>query len=256
VWLDGRDRHWSEHGASPGSSGVYLAKSTDGGGSFGKNIRVAPNVCPCCRPALAFGQAGEVHVAWRAYTSDDIRDIVTVTSADGGVTFTQPARVAADNWKISGCPHSGPSMSVKGRRLYITWYSEGDGTNAGIRLAWSDDGGKSFKAPVIASSGVLDPNHPVLSLSEDGRLMLAFQGRDPVEKEGWGIVRPFVAGVSESGAVSEPIAIPGEQEVHLVSGDRSGDRRPSLCRLDGRGRERRQRFSLERKERGNREACA
>ena len=121
-----------------------FARSTDRGATFGKNIRVASNVCPCCRPTLAFGAKGEVYVSWRTVYDEDIRDMVVATSTDHGETFNQPVRVAFDNWKISGCPHSGPSMTVKGNRLYITWYSEGDSTNAGIRLAWSDDSGKTF----------------------------------------------------------------------------------------------------------------
>jgi hypothetical protein len=212
VWLDGRDRQAGEHAASHGSSSVYLAKSRDKGASFGKNIRVAPSVCPCCRPTLAFGRGGEVYVAWRTVYDGDIRDIVVATSTDHGATFNQPVRVAFDNWKITGCPHSGPSMSVEGNRLYITWFSEGDSTNSGIRLAWSDDSGKSFAKPVIASGKVVDANHPMLSLSEDGRLMIVFQGRNTAEKEGWGAVRAYVVEVSDTGAISQPIAVTGNKK--------------------------------------------
>jgi hypothetical protein len=207
AWLDGRDRD-SEHGH--GSSSVYIARSTDKGASFGKNIRVASSVCPCCRPTIAFGAKGEVHVAWRTVFTGDIRDIVVATSLDGA-TFSAPVRVAADNWRISGCPHSGPSMIVKDGRLYITWYSEGNGTNAGIRLALSADAGRTFKKPAIASRDVLDPNHPALSLSEDGQLILVFQGRDAIEKKGWGVVRAYVAEVSNSGLVSPPVAVTGNK---------------------------------------------
>jgi hypothetical protein len=212
VWLDGRERHGGDHGGSHGSSGVYLARSTDRGASFGKNVQVAANVCPCCRPNIAFGHRGDVHVAWRTVYHNDIRDVVVATSADHGATFNQPVRVAFDNWKISGCPHSGPAMSVKGRRLYISWFSEGDSTNAGVRLAWSEDGGKSFVPPAIVSSGVVDPNHPSLSLSEDGRLMLVFQGRDEAERDGWGVVRAYVVEVSDSGKASKPIPVIGNKK--------------------------------------------
>lgn len=213
VWLDGRDRHaGGEHGASHGSSGIYLAKSTDKGATFGKNIRVAANVCPCCRPTIAFGAKGEVYVAWRAVYDEDIRDIVVATSNDNGATFNQPVRAALDNWKINGCPHSGPSMSAKGNRLYITWFSEGESTNAGIRVAWSDDSGKTFAQPMMASNGVIDANHPMLSLSEDGRLMIIFQGRDAAEKDGWGVARAYVAEVNDAGAVSKPIAVTGNKK--------------------------------------------
>jgi hypothetical protein len=103
-------------------------------------------------------------------------------------------------------------MSVEGNRLYITWFSEGDSTNSGIRLAWSDDSGKSFAKPVIASGKVVDANHPMLSLSEDGRLMIVFQGRNTAEKEGWGAVRAYVVEVSDTGAISQPIAVTGNKK--------------------------------------------
>jgi hypothetical protein len=219
VWLDGRDRqaaqpgsHASSHGMMEGTSSLYMSKSTDKGATFGKNIRVSAGVCPCCRPAVAFGQKGEVHIAWRAVYAEDTRDMAMATSTDGGATFSAPVRVAFDNWKINGCPHSGPTMSVRGRRLFIAWYSEGDGANAGIRLSWSDDAGRRFAPPVIASKDALDADHPALSLSEDGRMMLAFQGRDPAEKDGWGIQRVYISEVSEAGAVSKPVAVTGNKK--------------------------------------------
>lgn len=220
VWLDGRDRHAVGHGASQGgghdaahgSSGVYLAKSTDKGATFGRNLRVAAGVCPCCRPALAFGANGEVHVAWRTVFEGDIRDIVVATSTDQGASFAPPVRAAVDNWKINGCPHSGPSLVVKERRLFVSWHSEGDSTNAGIRVAWSDDGGSSFAKSVLASGTIIDTNHPMLSLSEDGRLLLVFQGRDADEKDGWGVTRAYVCEVSDAGAVSPVVAITGNRK--------------------------------------------
>jgi hypothetical protein len=46
AWLDGRDRGQGKSG----SSALYVAKSTNRGQSFEKSVRVALNVCPCCRP--------------------------------------------------------------------------------------------------------------------------------------------------------------------------------------------------------------
>jgi hypothetical protein len=208
VWLDGRDPQNTAHGTSH----VYLTKSTDKGANWNRNIPVANNVCPCCRPAVAFGANGEVFVAWRGVDANDVRDMAMVVSTDHGATFSKPVLMANDNWKISGCPHTGPQLVVKGKRLYAAWHSEGDGSNAGIRVAWSDDNARTFSKPVIASDAVNDTNHPSLSLSEDGRLLLVFQGRDPAEKEGWGPVRAFLAEINDNGAVSAPSVIPGSRK--------------------------------------------
>jgi hypothetical protein len=208
AWLDFRD---PQHTA-PGTAHVYLTKSTDKGATWGKNIPVANNVCPCCRPAIAFGANGEVFAAWRNVDAGDVRDVTLAVSSDNGASFGKPVLMANDNWKISGCPHTGPQLVVKGKRLYTAWHSEGDGANAGVRLAWSDDNGKTFSKPVIASGDVNDTNHPSLSLSEDGRLLLAFQGREPAEKEGWGSVRAFLVEIYDNGAISAPYAIPGSKK--------------------------------------------
>ncbi len=205
AWLDFRD---PQHTA-PGAAHVYLAKSTDKGATWSKNIPVANNVCPCCRPAIAFGADGEVFVAWRNVDARDVRDMMIAVSTDHGATFGKPLLMANDNWRISGCPHTGPQLVVKGKRLYAAWHSEGDGSNAGVRVVWSDDSGKTFSKPVIASGPINDTNHPSLSLSEDGRLLLVFQGREPAEKEGWGPVRAFLVEVFDNGEVSAPSAIPG-----------------------------------------------
>jgi hypothetical protein len=61
AWLDGRDRGQGKSG----SSALYVAKSTNRGQSFEKSVRVALNVCPCCRPSIAFTDAKTMHIGWR-----------------------------------------------------------------------------------------------------------------------------------------------------------------------------------------------
>ena len=208
VWLDGRN----PRAEAPGTSSVFLAKSTDRGATFGRNIEVASGVCPCCRPVVAFGEQGEVYVSWRHVFKGDVRDIVMATSRDGGAAFGAPVRVADDNWKISGCPHSGPSVARKGGRLYVTWFSEGVSKDAGVRVAWSDDGAKTFSRPAIVSGGVVDANHPALSISEDGRVLVVFQGRDPVKKESWGPAQAYLVEISGAGAATPPVVLPGSRK--------------------------------------------
>lgn len=172
IWLDGREKD-----TPPGTFAVYIAGSKDRGISFGKNRRVALSACPCCRPRVAFGAHGEVYVAWRKVFAGDIRDMVVSTSRDGGETFASEVRVADDGWQLRGCPDSGPALVESGGRLYIAWLTEGRERRPRIQLAWSDDYGARFHAPVDASQDNLDPNHPVLTGSEDGRQFLAFQAR-------------------------------------------------------------------------------
>ncbi|MCI0717418.1 MAG: glycoside hydrolase [Acidobacteria bacterium] len=203
VWLDDRE----PKSETPGTFSLYLAKSQDGGKTFGKNIRVASNVCPCCRPRVEVGSQGEVFVAWRHVFEGNIRDMVVATSRDGGEIFAPPVRVAVDNWQINGCPDSGPALALNSQRLYVAWMTEGSGQRSEVRLSWSDDGGKSFAPALTASAPVLDANHPALSVSHDGRVLVVFQGRDPQERKGWSPLRPYMVEIRDDGKLSSPIAV-------------------------------------------------
>lgn len=204
VWLDGR-----EAVRDSDTFALYLAKSSDQGATFGKPRRVAVSACPCCRPAIAFGPKGEVLLAWRKVFDGHVRDLVVSTSADAGETFAPEVRVADDGWRLDGCPDSGPALTVNAGRVYVAWLTEGREQKSRIQLSWSDDQGKSFHAPVRASGEVLDANHPALKTSEDGKVVLAFQGRAPNSQKGWGQVGVFLSQV-RGDDISPPEAVPSD----------------------------------------------
>jgi hypothetical protein len=185
AWLDGRDRGKGR----PGTSAVYLARSTNKGQSFEKPVRVALDVCPCCRPSIGFADGGKVYVTWRSVLERNVRDIFLSASADGGVTWGAPVRVAEDNWVLNGCPHSGAALASIGKRLFVAWHAVRDG-QAMLSLAYSDDGGQTFSRRIALSEGVLDPNHPFLQRVGD-RLGLVFQGRPAGKQQGWAPVSVY-----------------------------------------------------------------
>jgi hypothetical protein len=206
VWLDGREKD-----SPPGTFSVYISRSTDKGTTFGTNMLVAKGACPCCRPAITFGSNGQVFVAWRHVFESNVRDMVVASSTDGA-TFRSPVRVAQDNWKLDGCPDSGPALEFHNGSFFIAWYTEASKDSVGIKLSRSSDGAKSFGEPLLVSGKILDANHPDLSLSSDGRLLLTFQGRDPSKNGGWSPTAPYLVEIEE-GSITDPIRIP--------SGDRS-----------------------------------
>jgi hypothetical protein len=193
AWLDGRDR-----GAGhAGSAALYLARSADRGRSFEPSVRVAADVCPCCRPAIAFTGAETVHVAFRGVTAGQIRDIFIATSRDGGARWDEPVLVAEDNWRIHGCPHSGASLAVLGGRLFVSWYTVREGKGA-IYYAWSDDGGRRFSPRRLLSDGVKDANHPQLVPAGDS-ILAVFQGREPDRNQGWGKIGVYYREIGAGG---------------------------------------------------------
>jgi hypothetical protein len=205
VWIDGRD----QQGDGYNNYSIYLARSTDQGATFGKNVRVASGICPCCRPTLNFGPQGEVMVFWRQVYPGSIRDMTVAVSSDSGQTFSPPKRVAEDNWKINGCPDSGAATARSGNRVYVAWLTEASSEISGVRLTWSDDGGKSWAPALLGSQGVLDANFPALAAGGDGKVELVFQGRDSKQQAGWSNVGIFAVEIGKDGRLSQPLAIPG-----------------------------------------------
>jgi len=206
VWIDTRPQ--PESGDKETYS-LYMARSTDQGRTFGENMRVAIDICPCCRPTLAFGPNGKVIVFWRHIYPGPIHDMTVATTTDGGTSFSPSQRVAADNWKIDGCPDSGPTAVRSGNRVYVAWLTEASPKINGVRLSWSDDAGKTWAPAVKASKNILDANHPAMSVADDGRVVLVFQGRDPNQQAGWAKTGIFAVTIGADGKLSRPIPIPG-----------------------------------------------
>lgn len=196
AWLDGRDRGQGKSG----SSALYVAKSTNRGQSFEKSVRVALNVCPCCRPSIAFTDAKTMHVGWRGVINDDIRDIFVGASIDGGATFGAPTRVAEDNWRINGCPHSGPSLATMGGKLFVAWRTVSGGRGR-VYIASSGDNGARFSARVEADASLHDANHPQL-LALEGSVGLVFQAREASDQNGWGKFDVYFRQIDQDGSLS------------------------------------------------------
>jgi hypothetical protein len=81
---------------------VVVARSTDGGLSYGAPVRVHADGwridgCPHAGPALAVDAAGTVHVAW--YTGrEDAPGLFYATSRDGAASFTSPLAIQTGDW--------------------------------------------------------------------------------------------------------------------------------------------------------------
>lgn len=202
AWIDFRDTKTDP----PGTASIYLARSGDQGATFGKNVKVAGGVCPCCRPAIAVDRSGVVHVSWRHVLEGGARDLVASSSSDQGRTWSAPVRVAADDWRLDGCPHSGPSMAALPGGLFIAWYT-GAKDKARLQLTKSRDGGKTFERAVPVESTLHDANHPHLA-AVSGEPWIVFQARTPDQQGGWGPLRVAVVRCDEAGNPDAPMILP------------------------------------------------
>jgi hypothetical protein len=170
AWLDGR--------AGKGQD-LYQAVMPSEGAR--EEVRIATDVCFCCKTAVATGPDGAVYVAFRHIFPPNIRDIAVARSTDGGRTFGAPVRVSEDNWAIDGCPDDGPSIAVDARNvLHVAWPTQVSADEGkGIFYTTSRDGGRTF-LPRIRLDGEPGPAaHPQLAAAGD-RVVVVWDERGAV----------------------------------------------------------------------------
>ena len=174
AWLDERNiapMEMKDTKMDPGIKGhhmesnreLFFASSGDGGHTFTPNQRVASDVCPCCKTALAIGPDNRLYLSWRQVLPGDLRHIAVNSSVDQGKTFSSPKIVSDDQWMIAGCPVSGASISVtQDGNLRVLWFSGGKNGQTGLYSSISTDHGASFLQRQLVAAGPIQGT-PVLS---------------------------------------------------------------------------------------------
>ncbi|MGH3796514.1 MAG: sialidase family protein [Pseudonocardiaceae bacterium] len=172
-----------------------------------------PMTPPPATPSPAASTAGDTGMGHMNMGSDstsdtkldDIRDIVIVTSSDGGHDWSQIHFPYHDNWHINSCPRLGPSVSYDhdGKRLAVTWDTGADG-RVGVWTATSPDNGSTWSPAVRLSSQPSPPGgNPVSVPGKDGSRWIAWANPKDVQ----------VAHISDSGAVATTAAMRGKNPV-------------------------------------------
>lgn len=115
---------------------LYRNESTDGGQTFGPDIKLADHSCECCRIALAPAPDGSLVALWRHVFEPNQRDHAFAPLA--AARTPAPVRSTFDRWAIDACPHHGPGLApAAGGGYHAVWYGEraGDGRVRYGRLA-------------------------------------------------------------------------------------------------------------------------
>lgn len=172
---------WQEIVFSGGSHGgeTFFARSTDGGRSFtaplnlsntpagaGKG-RLSPERWDNGSLDLIRTPDGDLVAAWTEYEGA----LRVSRSTDGGVSFGAPVLVAGHPPDL---PARGPSLAMApDGALHLAW-DVGEDPRANIRIARSDDGGRSFGEPhvVLPSGGHADA--PKVAVDAYGTVHLVF----------------------------------------------------------------------------------
>ncbi|WP_456422013.1 exo-alpha-sialidase [Lutibacter sp.] len=125
CWLDSRKIEKDKDGST-----LYFAKSNSNLG-FVDEKPIAGSTCQCCRTDIYVSTNNNINIAFRNIAEGSIRDMYRTVSQDNGKTFSNPEPMGKDNWKIDGCPHTGPSFADNSKELAVTWFT---GANSGIGI--------------------------------------------------------------------------------------------------------------------------
>ncbi|OGU27650.1 MAG: hypothetical protein A3K13_09160 [Gemmatimonadetes bacterium RIFCSPLOWO2_12_FULL_68_9] len=216
AWIDRRIDN-------PTPRQLYLMRLSPTGRALTNNYKVGEGLCECCRLGSTFADGGKtVYIVDRQVSNEQIRNHVLRKSTDGGATFAPPVEISNDGWKVSSCPHSGPTIGQDGRgHLHITWWTLGRSPEeAGVYYTVSKDGGRSF-APrqlVHANTGP-ELLHATLAVGRDGTVHLAWDNIDAANKS-----QIFVRDLAPDGKSWGPI-----QQISRARGNAS---RPALAVSD------------------------
>jgi len=159
VWLDGRetepaaeDRH-EHHGAAHhhGSGSMTLRSALIRlDGEIEDSSLLDARVCDCCPTDTALAADGPI-VVYRDRSVDEVRDIALIRRSEQG--WSEPITVHPDGWRISACPVNGPAVLARGNRVMVAWFTMAEDLPR-VRLALSDDGGRSFDQPISLDPGI------------------------------------------------------------------------------------------------------
>ena len=142
FWLDGREM---------GEGRPMTMRSARLGGAAGMGTVLWPSVvlddgvCECCSTDAVLAGDGPV-VVYRDRSPEEVRDTYAVKWEDAG--WSEPSSVAADGWRIEGCPVNGPEAAADGDLLAVSWFTAA-GDAPSVQVAFSQDDGASFGDPVV-----------------------------------------------------------------------------------------------------------
>ena len=140
VWLDGRN-----YAATDSSTPMMTLRGAvilENGSLAGERL-LDPSTCDCCQTGVALSGSARI-AAYRGRTTSEVRDIRVVRSTPGG--WSAPLSVADDGWVIASCPVNGPAVDASGDLVAVTWFTAANDSPR-VKVAWSQDGGRSFGAP-------------------------------------------------------------------------------------------------------------
>jgi len=130
---------------------------------------VDPDVCTCCQNTAAVLPGDRVFVAYRGHTADEIRDNRYSLFDLAAGTWTAPATLRDDGWKIPACPVNGPAADARGSALAVAWFTAAGGTPR-VHARYSPDAPPHHHRPrrrrpePLAVLALIEPSFPAAGI--------------------------------------------------------------------------------------------
>ncbi|MGH9069778.1 MAG: sialidase family protein [Acidimicrobiales bacterium] len=160
-----------------GTFTLYLARSTNGGATYGPGELVNAAIFPtrrfipylAPRPGLAIGESGIIAVAWPDARSGTPQ-VLLETSTDGGAAWTAPVVISKDGGQ--GQFQRLPAVGIAPNGRIDVGYYGGSGSTTDFFVSSSVDGGRTFSEPTQVSTKpsnlvVGPPGSPYFSAQAD-----------------------------------------------------------------------------------------
>ena len=173
---------WHATGKTPGEAHrrVYLARSTNNGRTFAREVPVSPaalGACGCCGMRAFVDRRGALFILYRAAAQDIHRNMTLLVSKDHGRTF-RSREVSA--WRLDACPMSTDYLSEGLQHVLAAWEKAGE-------VYFDRINPRTFQlsasfAPPGQSN---DRKHPAVAADSSGDVLLAWTEGTGWQKGGW-----------------------------------------------------------------------
>lgn len=168
---------WHAMGAEPGEDRrrVYLARSTDDGKTFAREVPISPatlGACGCCGMRAFADERGTLFVLYRAARQSIHRDMTLLVSTDRGQTFRD---TTLGPWELNACPMSTGYLSESGKHVLAAWETAGQ-----VYFDSIDPTSLQASSPIPAPGDSKKRKHPAVGAGANGHVLLAW-----TEGTGW-----------------------------------------------------------------------
>ena len=168
---------WHAMGPEPGEGHrrVYLARSTDDGKTFARELPISParlGACGCCGMRAFADERGTLFVLYRAAAESIHRDMTLLISTDHGAMFRE---TTVGPWELNACPMSTAYLSEGGKRVLAAWETAGQ-----VYFDSVDPVSIKPSAAIAAPGDSNKRKHPAVAASVNGQVLLVW-----TEGTGW-----------------------------------------------------------------------